>query len=365
MKTIEQKRDQQSQRLTEMLDFALTAREKLILREIIAGYISTAQPIGSRTLSKRLQGRFSPATIRNVMADLEENGLLDQPHTSAGRVPTELGYRIFVNDLMEHDYPSGRERKLLDKQISQIETGDILDMLEQTANLLSEISNLLCVVASPQAKEGILHRIDLITTGGDKILVVITIKSGFVRSLFLEVQSGISHEEIEWVTDFLNQRLSGLNLMEIRNTIAERLRGSGAEHVPVVKTVLDHAGQVFTFNDRDGYILGGMKYLAAQPEFYNVEELRKILTLFEDRQLFVQIFARGKEGLKVSIGRENALNALSSFSIVTAPYRFRHLTGSIGLIGPMRMNYSKAVSIIEYTAKKIDLIKSDEDGDEG
>jgi len=185
----------------------LTDREKLILREITAQYILTANPIGSRTLSKRLRGRFSAATIRNVMADLEEIGLLDQPHTSAGRVPTELGYRLFVDDLMNRARLTNSEKELLDREITKIGSTDIWNVLEQTAHLLAGISNLLCVVMSPQLQEGILHRIDLIGIGGDKVLVIITLQHGFVRSLLLEVQSNISREEIEWVTAFLNQRL--------------------------------------------------------------------------------------------------------------------------------------------------------------
>jgi len=185
----------------------LTERERLILREVIAQYVLTASPIGSRTLSKRLEGDISPATIRNVMADLEELGLLNHPHTSAGRIPTELGYRLFVDDLMDRARLTPRERELLDREIPRMRSSDIRSVLEQTAHLLAEISSLLCVVMSPRLQEGILHRIDLIGIGGEKILVVITIQSGLVRSLLLEVSASITREEIEWVTAYLNQRL--------------------------------------------------------------------------------------------------------------------------------------------------------------
>ena len=185
----------------------LTERERLILREVIAQYVLTASPIGSRTLSKRLEGDISPATIRNVMADLEELGLLNHPHTSAGRIPTELGYRLFVDDLMDRARLTPRERELLDREITRMRSSDIRSVLEQTAHLLAEISSLLCVVMSPRLQEGILHRIDLIGIGGEKILVVITIQSGLVRSLLLEVSASITREEIEWVTAYLNQRL--------------------------------------------------------------------------------------------------------------------------------------------------------------
>ncbi len=333
---------------------SLTDREKLILREVIAQYILHASPIGSRTLSKRLEGRFSPATIRNVMADLEEIGLLCQPHTSAGRIPTEQGYRLFVDSLMKHGHLRNRERELLDREISKIVTGDVRNVLEQTAHLLAEISNLLCVVMPPPLHEGVLHRLDLVGIGGDKILLVITIQSGFVRSMFLEVQSNITREKIEWLTVFLNQRLSGLKLSEVRTSIHERLRGTGIENTPVIRAMMDHADEVFNFSERDDYLVGGVQSLASQPEFYNVEELRKILTLLEDRSLFLHLFAREEDGIRVRIGRENAVQSLSSLSIVTAPYKFRKLCGAIGIIGPTRMDYPKAVSIVEYTTKKID-----------
>ncbi len=335
---------------------ALTDREKLVLREIIAQYILTADPIGSRTLSKRLKGRFSPATIRNVMADLEELGLLDQPHTSAGRIPTELGYRLFVDDLMALARLSGREKDLLDREIILSGSSSIRNVLEQTAHLLAEISHLLCVVISPHFQEGVLHRIDLIGVGGEKILVVITIETGLVRSLLLELQAAINREEIEWVTAYLNERLSGLTLEEIRKTIAQRLRGSEAEKISVVQTVLNRAQEVFSFGERQDYLVEGVSALASQPEFYNVEELRKMLTLVEDKKLFVHLFAKREGGVDIKIGRENSSWPISSLSVVSAPYKFGNLCGAVGLIGPTRMNYPKAVTIVEYTAKKIDSL---------
>lgn len=334
----------------------LNDREKMILREVIAEYILTATPIASRTLSKRLKGRFSPATIRNVMADLEELGLLDQPHTSAGRIPTELGYRLFVDDLMAHARLSPREKELLDREITRVKSVDIVNVLEQTAHLLSDISNLLCVVMSPRFQEGILHRIDLISIGGEKILAVITIQSGLVRSLLLEVEARITREELEWVTAFLNQRLSGLMLEEIRKSIANRLKGPQVDNTPVLRTVVNQADRVFAFSDRDDYVVDGMHALASQPEFYNVDELRKVLTLLEDKKMFLHLFARNEGGVEVKIGRENAPGPLSSLSIVSAPYRYGNLAGAVGLIGPTRMNYPKAITIVEYTARKIDSL---------
>ena len=337
----------------------LTEREKLILREVIAQFVLTASPIGSRTLSKRLEGDLSAATIRNVMADLEELGLLNHPHTSAGRIPTELGYRLFVDDLMDRARLTSREKELLDREINRMRSSDIRSVLEQTAHLLAEISSLLCVVMSPRLQEGILHRIDLIGIGGEKILVVITIQSGLVRSLLLEVSAAITREEIEWVTAYLNQRLSGLSLTEIRSSIAERLRGGGADSLPVVKSMVDHAQEVFTFVERDNYLVEGVRGLASQPEFYDAEALRKILTLLEDKKLFVHLFARQEGGLEVRIGHENELTPLSSLSIVSSPYQYGDLRGVIGLVGPTRMNYSKAVTIVEYTAQKIDSLSNE------
>ncbi len=337
-----------------MLSRELTAREKLVLREVIAQYILNAMPIGSRTLSKRLEGRFSAATIRNVMADLEELGLLYQPHTSAGRIPTEMGYRLFVDSLMKYSNLTSREKDLLDSQIGKLVTTDIKNVLEQTAQILAEISNLLCVVMSPPLREGVLHRLDLIGIGGGKVLIVVTIQSGFVRSLFLEVQSEVNREDLEWLTAFLNQRLSGLKLSEIKSTIHNRMKGADIEKSTIAKTLLDQADRIFDFNDQDEYLVGGVRELTLQPEFYNVEELRKILTVLEDKSLFMHLFARQTDGVQVKIGRENAAKSLSSLSIITAPYKFRNLSGAIGLIGPTRLNYPKAVSVIEYAASKID-----------
>jgi heat-inducible transcriptional repressor len=290
------------------------------------------------------------------MADLEELGLLDQPHTSAGRIPTELGYRLFVDDLMSHARLTPRERELLDREITRVRSVDIINVLEQTAHLLSDISNLLCVVISPRFQEGVLHRIDLISIGGEKILAVITIQSGLVKSLLLEVQAQITRDELEWVTAFLNQRLSGLTLEEIRKSIGHRLKGAQVDRTPVLRTMVHEADRVFSFNERDDYVVDGVRALASQPEFYSVDELRKMLAMLEDKQLFLHLFARQEGGVEVKIGHENALGPLSSLSVVSAPYRYGNLCGAIGLIGPTRMNYPKAVSIVEYTARKIDSL---------
>ncbi|MBU0519549.1 heat-inducible transcriptional repressor HrcA [bacterium] len=343
-----------------MLKRDLTEREKLVLREVVGQYILKAVPVGSRTLAKQSNFKLSPATIRNAMADLEEMGLLYQPHTSAGRIPSESGYRLFVDNLMAHQELTSREKDLLDGEINKIVTSDVKDVLEQTARLLAEISNLLCVVMSPPLREGILHRIDLIGAGGDKILAVITIQSGFVRSMFLEVQSEIKPEELEYATAFLNQRLSGLKLSDIRDTLNERLKGSGIERIPLMKSMAARAEDLFSFAEKEDYLFGGVGELAAQPEFYNVAELRKILSLLEDKSMFMHLFARQVDGVQVRIGRENATKSLSTLSIVTAPYKFRQLCGAIGLIGPTRMDYPKAVSIVEYAAKKIDAAVSKE-----
>lgn len=286
--------------------------------------------------------------------------MLNHLHTSAGRVPTELGYRLFVDDLMDRARLTAREKDLLDHEINRMRSSDVVNVLDQTAHLLAEISNLLCVVMSPRFQEGILHRIDLIGIGGEKILVVITVQSGLVRSLLLEVNAAITREEIEWVTAFLNHRLSGLSMAEIRSSISERLRHSGADSLPVLRTMVDHAQEVFSFAQRDDYLVEGVSGLASQPEFYNAKELRKILALLEDKKLFVHLFARQEGGVEVRIGRENELSPFSSLSIVSASYKYGNLSGAIGLIGPTRMNYPKAITIVEYTAQKIDSITSEE-----
>ena len=201
----------------------LTDREQSILHHVVYNYIQTAVPVGSRYISKHLEKNLSAASIRNVMADLEETGFLSHPHTSAGRVPTDLGYRFYIDYLMEMQQLGDDEKLRIHEQLKQ--TNDAEEMLRETSKLLGKISHQLSVVTSPHLSSGIFEKIELIPITGSKLLVVISIRTGIVRTIMLEVGAEVPRDHLDQVGRIINERLVGLTLREIRDSFVDRVQG--------------------------------------------------------------------------------------------------------------------------------------------
>ena len=336
----------------------LSDRERQVLEAVIETYVQTAEPAGSRTISKRHQLGLSPATIRNTMSDLEEKGYLYHPHTSAGRIPTDLAYRVYVDYLMRPPLvaPAHAQhlRGELEGQRSAVET-----ILSRAAQVLGVLTNELGVAVSPTIEEAVLERLDLLQVSTERLLLVLALRSGAVRTIFVEVRSALAPEAVQHVTVVLNERLAGLTLKEIRATLAQRLRdatpaeaGSSEllnifiqEADELFEVPVAHAGPVH---------LGSTQPLAGQPEFATRAQLQGLLDVTERRDLLrAALSARGGEGLTISIGQEHADTRLSTFTLVTSTYRFGPLTGVIGVMGPTRMPYDKIAALVNHTSQLV------------
>ena len=223
----------------------LTVRERLILQSIVHNYILNATPVGSRTLAKRYRMNLSPATIRNTMSDLEQMGLLTHQHTSAGRLPTDLGYRIYVDDLMLVDNLKSDVRDNIEKQIStlSLESHAVLDKI---SSLLAEVSKLLSVITMPDMTDGVLEKVELIHASNERIIAIVIIKSGSVRTINLELQSTITKGEIVEASRIINQRLSGVKLVDIPRVIHHRLSDIESNKNTLIRLFLDFPEQIFT-----------------------------------------------------------------------------------------------------------------------
>ena len=224
----------------------LTDREKSILRYVIHQFILTANPVGSRNLSKKYEIGFSPATVRNIMSDLEESGYLGHPHTSAGRVPTDLGYRFYVNSLMESPQLQQSEVDFIESQLEQvnIETNEILRI---TSTILSSLTNQLAYVSYPKFGNAILEKLQLVEVSSSGLLVVISIKSGMIRTITLEIIVALIGRALKQSERLLNERLSGLKFSEIRETFSERIKNiSSSEFKLVIRVFLDSVSEIFT-----------------------------------------------------------------------------------------------------------------------
>ena len=336
----------------------LSDRERQVLEAVIETYVQTAEPAGSRTISKRHQLGLSPATIRNTMSDLEEKGYLYHPHTSAGRIPTDLAYRVYVDYLMRPPLVAPAEaqhiRGELEGQRSAVET-----ILSRAAQVLGVLTNELGVAVSPTIEEAVLERLDLLQVSSERLLLVLALRSGAVRTIFVEVRSELAAESVQKVAVVLNERLAGLTLKEIRATLAQRLRDatpSAPGSSELLNIFIQEADELFEVPVAQvGPIhLGSTQPLAGQPEFATRAQLQGLLDVTERRDLLRDaLSARGGEGLTISIGQEHADARLSAFTLVTSTYRFGPLTGVIGVMGPTRMPYDKIAALVNHTSQLV------------
>jgi heat-inducible transcriptional repressor len=339
----------------------LTERERRILEAVIQSYVETAEPAGSRTLARRFGLGVSPATIRNTLSDLEEKGYLFHPHTSAGRIPTDRAYRMYVDSLVQLAPLAAEERDRLVERIlaggSAIET-----VLRCAAQSVGVLTQELGVALGPRLDEIVLEHLDLVRLSADRLLMVLTLRGGAMRTIFVEAPGQLADEAIAEVTVVLNERLGGLRLGEIRATSAERLRDGVAGGRQAARELLNifvqEAETVFDVPiapGDDGVVLGQASVLAEQPEFASGESLRRLIELTETRQHLAELLRQrsATPGISITIGNEHADPRLGNLTIVTAEYRAGPLTGVIGVIGPTRMPYEKVISLVGHTSRLV------------
>ena len=337
----------------------LTKRERLVFQSLINHYVATAEPVGSTVVAQKYRLGISPATVRNTMQDLEEMGLVTQPHPSAGRVPTDKGYRVYVDSMMERVTLTPSEEEQIRREIHPDYVA-VEDILEQTARVLAAVSKQLGLTITPRFDQGVLTRINLIPVAEKKILVILAVKHGLVKTVLLEAESDIDAEQVEQTARVLNERLSGLTLGEIKDSIDLRLRESTTADPKLIKIFLDSAENLLSFTETEEMHLGGTTNILDQPEFKDREKLRGLIEVLEEKKLLAEfISSRGiKEGITITIGKEIERGEIQSCSLVTSPYQAGKVSGTIGIIGPTRMRYSKLVSLVEYTAKRLSEVLS-------
>lgn len=336
----------------------LTERERQVLEAVIHSYVATAEPAGSRTLSRRFGLGVSPATIRNTMSDLEEKGFLFHPHTSAGRVPTDKAYRMYVDSLMRIDPVSNAERRRLAEDIAS--GGSAIEaILRRAAQSLGVLTQELGVAVGPRMERATLHRLELVRMSSDRLLMVIGLDGGTVRTIFVEVPGTIADEALVEVTLVLNERLVGLTLEQVRTTLASRLRDvhTMPHSAELLNIFVQEGDQVFgrATESEDSVVIGHPSLLAEQPEFASGERLRHLIGLTErSHQLAALLEARsGINGLSITIGNEHGDPRLDGFTVVTAEYTAGSLSGVIGVIGPTRMPYDKVVALVGHTSRLV------------
>ena len=335
----------------------LSSRERTILEAVIQTYVETAEPAGSRTLSRRFGIGVSPATIRNTMSDLEEKGFLAHPHTSAGRVPTNKAYRAFVDSLLAKGPAAAIEGGRLADEIGRADS-PIETILRRAAQSLGVLAQELGVALGPSLGKIVLRSLDLVRVNSERLLMVLQLDGGVARTVFVEVRGEIADAVLAEVTAMLNERLGGLTLEQISASVGSRLRDSaaGPDARELLNIFVQDAGQLFdpTLAIADGaVVLGQASVLAGHPEFSAADRMRRLLDLTQSpRTLADAIRARPHaSGISITIGQEHTDPRLEDFTVVTAEYRAGTLVGVIGVIGPTRMPYDKVIALVSHTSQ--------------
>lgn len=342
----------------------LSDRERNVLEAVVRTYVDSAEPTGSRTLARRFDLGVSAATVRNTMSDLESKGYLFHPHTSAGRIPTDQAYRFYVDRIMQPRELTARERERLVKEIDAVGSSAVDRLVGRAIRALGLLSRELGVAVAPSLAEAVLERLELIQVSSQKVLMVMTIRDGFVRTVYVDLPGEVQPDVLTQVNSVLNERLGGLTLQEVRDTLPERLRDSSASAASDTEELLNifvqSGAELFDWEALEtGEVhLGQTSVLASQPEFTSGEQLKGLIELTEQRDLLARILGNREHagGLKITIGTENANEALSGFTLVTAEYRVGDLKGVIGVIGPTRMPYEKVVAMVDYTSTLVNSI---------
>lgn len=330
----------------------LNAREKLVLEAIVRNYILTTNPVASSFISKKSRLHLSPATIRNIMARLEEKGLIYQPHTSAGRVPTTLGYRLYVDNMMGRARLSRFDKEKI-RQVVKQNTGDIETLLDEATRILAHLSRQLSVIISPPLEEGTFHRMDISRLNSNRLMLIISIKSGLVKTIVLEIDSKIRSEELESLRRILNERLHGLRLKQIRQKFGEIVKDIRNEETGLIRVFIETAARIFNFSHDKEVYLTGTHNILRQPEFADHEKVSGVVELLEDKNVIIHLLDKSteRESLNIAIGEEIGEQIMENCSIIAARYKIGRVAGTLGIIGPTRMDYHHLVPLVDFTAQ--------------
>jgi heat-inducible transcriptional repressor len=338
----------------------LDDRSKKILCAVIQCYINTPGPVGSRVVTKKYHFGLSPATIRNIMSDLEEMGYLRQPHTSAGRVPTDSGYRFYVDTL-------NAEKRQINAALStelnrnfELLRRDINSFLDDASKMLSELSHYIGIAMSPKSSATTLHKIELFKYREDQLVVILLTDEGVIKNKIVSVDPELSQRELNRISEYINDRFRGHSLDEIKKLIVKEMTREKVICDKLISEAIRICRNAFSSSPGHVYI-SGVSGLLQLPEFCDINRIRELLQTLEDKHIIVNLLDHisDSEGTQVLIGEENPLDEMKQFSLIAATYKEgSRPIGTIAIIGPKRMNYFEAISIVDYTARFITKILS-------
>ena len=337
-----------------MLDRPIDDRAEEILKKIIVSYILTGEPVGSRTIAKMSREGLSPASVRNVMADLEDNGFLAQPHTSAGRIPTDKGYRYYVDGLLEPVRLAPQDKALIDESLSRAasEFGEAMEIIPR---ILSRLSRHVGYVITPPIREAVLKHIEFVSLGQRRILCVFVDRAGVVSHRMIEVEEDYAQADLDRAGRYLVEEFAGLTLGEVRARLVALMAEEKAAFDALLKSVINLGTRYLNAEqDERRLVLEGTTNIMKHREFADMDTMRRLFETFEEKHHLVNLLDRCLEtpGVSVVIGSEADDPALRNLALVASPYQVdQRSTGIVGLLGPTRMEYERSVALVDYISR--------------
>ena len=331
----------------------LDERKKKVLQAIVEEYINTAEPVSSGSITKGHGLDYSSATIRNDMAQLESIGFLDKPHTSAGRVPSAEGYRYYVNELLKEDNLTLEEIKYIQNKL-KIKVNEIEDLTKVATTTLSEITHYTTVAVGPKADKQIIEEIKFVSLGQRMLMVVIVTDTGLVKETIIKFDEDITESQVDTLNNLFNTRLRGKPLSKIDKPMAEYIFSEVHYSIGIMKAIIEQINRIVE-EENNNIFLEGAKKSFDLPEFKSMKVAKNFVNLLDAKDEMVEIFNSGDaEDINVFIGDDDENSNLKDFSIIT----FKHTIGdkdlgTIGIIGPKRMDYAKVISVMKYISKKL------------
>ena len=335
----------------------LSERSLHLFKLLVEHFIEDGQPVGSRTLAKDSDLNLSPATIRNVMADLEDLGLLQSPHTSAGRVPTARGYRLFVDNLLRVHNLQSAEVESIARRLSP-NRGDLAELMKRTSNMLSDVTQLAGVVMLPRTQKSILQHIEFISLSANRVLVILIVNDQEIQNRIINTAKNYSASELQQVSNYLNELFAGKELTQVRKSIIEEMEKMKNEVNQMMQTAIEVAQHAFNTDDdaREDLLFSGHTNLMDVAELCSVDKLKKLFETFNQKRDILHLLeqAINAEGIQIFIGEESGYEVLDNCSVVTSPYEVDgQILGVLGVIGPTRMHYDRVIPIVDITAKML------------
>lgn len=330
----------------------LSERERAILRAIVHLYILHAAPVGSRFVSRYLEREFklSPASIRNIMSDLEEMGYITHPHTSAGRMPTDRGYRFYVDTMMEYEHLSREETAAVVQNLMATPRETVL---REASRVLGSLSHHIALVRMPQLRDARVHRVEMFALSSQRLLVVIALESDIVRTVSIETHHVPTAATVDEITRVINDRMAGRPLSTITEIVTSIAADAPDEGRDLIRLFVENVGSIGdATRSADGLHVAGTQHLLTLPEFEHPDRVRSVIELVENEEVIVHLLdaAEGGSGVRVRIGNELPDSSLQEYSLIATTYRVGAATGTVGVIGPKRMNYSRMVSLVDLVS---------------